>query len=279
MKKVIAYSLVGAIMLSSCSTADSGASNGAFFGSILGSAIGGISGGHRGSDIGTIVGMAGGAIAGAAIGSANEKKEQKKYEEYLRQRNERYSREYQKREISRMNDESGFDPNNGGDDRIEMEPESPATASVRNSSDEPYTTVEAKTVTLDQLKAMTNYNVNINERILLRNVSFVDADGNGEIQPEEECKVSFEIMNNSDVEIFDVVPTVIEVSGNKHIHISPGIRVESIKPHQGVRYSATVKADKRLKDGNAVIRVAVAQGQNDITSQVKEFNITTRRSL
>ena len=279
MKKVIAYSLVGAIMLSSCSTADSGASNGAFFGSILGSAIGGISGGHRGSDIGTIVGMAGGAIAGAAIGSANEKKEQKKYEEYLRQRNERYSREYQKREISRMNDESGFDPNNGGDDRIEMEPESPATASVRNSSDEPYTTVEAKTVTLDQLKAMTNYNVNINERIQLRNVSFVDADGNGEIQPEEECKVSFEIMNNSDVEIFDVVPTVIEVSGNKHIHISPGIRVESIKPHQGVRYSATVKADKRLKDGNAVIRVAVAQGQNDITSQVMEFNITTRRSL
>ena len=279
MKKVIAYSLVGAIMLSSCSTADSGASNGAFFGSILGSAIGGISGGHRGSDIGTIVGMAGGAIAGAAIGSANEKKEQKKYEEYLRQRNERYSREYQKREISRMNDESGFDPNYGGDDRIEMEPESPATASVRNSSDEPYTTVEAKTVTLDQLKAMTNYNVNINERIQLRNVSFVDADGNGEIQPEEECKVSFEIMNNSDVEIFDVVPTVIEVSGNKHIHISPGIRVESIKPHQGVRYSATVMADKRLKDGNAVIRVAVAQGQNDITSQVKEFNITTRRSL
>ena len=279
MKKVIAYSLVGAIMLSSCSTADAGASNGAFFGSILGSAIGGISGGHRGSDIGTIVGMAGGAMAGAAIGSANEKKEQKKYEEYLRQRNERYSREYQKREISRMNDESGFDPNNGGDDRIEMEPESPATASVRNSSDEPYTTVEAKTVTLDQLKAMTNYNVNINERIQLRNVSFVDADGNGEIQPEEECKVSFEIMNNSDVEIFDVVPTVIEVSGNKHIHISPGIRVESIKPHQGVRYSATVMADKRLKDGNAVIRVAVAQGQNDITSQVKEFNITTRRSL
>ena len=277
MKKVIAYSLVGAIMLSSCSTADSGASNGAFFGSILGSAVGGISGGHRGSDIGTIVGMAGGAIAGAAIGSANEKKEQKKYEEYLRQRNERYSREYQKREISRMNDESGFDPNNGGDDRIEMEPESPATASVRNSSDEPYTTVEAKTVTLDQLKAMTNYNVNINERIQLRNVSFVDADGNGEIQPEEECKVSFEIMNNSDVEIFDVVPTVIEVSGNKHIHISPGIRVESIKPHQGVRYSATVMADKRLKDGNAVIRVAVAQGQNDITSQVKEFNIITKR--
>ena len=278
MKQAIAYSLVGAIMLSSCSTAESGASNGAFFGSILGSAIGGISGGHRGSDIGTIVGMAGGAIVGAAVGSAAEKEQQRKYEEYLRKRSEKYSREYQKREERRRNDDgSGFDPNNGGDDRIEMEPESPATASVRNSSDEPYTTVEAKTVTLDQLRAMDNYNVNINERIQLRNVSFVDADGNGVIHPREECKVSFEIMNNSDVEIFDVVPTVIETSGNKHIHISPGIRVESIKPHQGVRYSATVMADKRLKDGNAVIRVAVAQGQNDITSQVKEFNVTTKR--
>ena len=71
MKKAIAYSLVGAIMLSSCSTAESGASNGAFFGSILGSAIGGISGGHRGSDIGTIVGMAGGAIVGALLPKRN----------------------------------------------------------------------------------------------------------------------------------------------------------------------------------------------------------------
>ena len=62
MKKVIVYSLVGAMLLSSCSTTESGASNGAFFGSIIGSAIGGISGGHRGSDIGTLVGMAGGAV-------------------------------------------------------------------------------------------------------------------------------------------------------------------------------------------------------------------------
>ena len=43
MKKVIVYSLVGAMLLSSCSTTESGASNGAFFGSIIGSAIGGIS--------------------------------------------------------------------------------------------------------------------------------------------------------------------------------------------------------------------------------------------
>ena len=243
MKKVIVYSLVGAMLLSSCSTTESGASNGAFFGSIIGSAIGGISGGHRGSDIGTLVGMAGGAVVGAAIGQASEKAEQLKYDEYMRRRTD-----------------SGFDPNNGGDDRIVMETEVPSN-----------------TVSLDELKNMTGYNVNINESIQLRHENFTDANGDGNISPGEECKVSFEIMNNSDVEIFNVIPTVIETTGNKHIHISPTVRVESIKPHQGVRYTATILADKRLKDGNAVIRVTVTQGQNDIASMAKEFNITCKR--
>ena len=243
MKKVIVYSLVGAMLLSSCSTTESGASNGAFFGSIIGSAIGGISGGNRGSDIGTLVGMAGGAVVGAAIGQASEKAEQRKYDEYMRRRTD-----------------SGFDPNNGGDDRIVMETEVPSN-----------------TVSLDELKNMTGYNVNINESIQLRHENFTDANGDGNISPGEECKVSFEIMNNSDVEIFNVIPTVIETTGNKHIHISPTVRVESIKPHQGVRYTATILADKRLKDGNAVIRVTVTQGQNDIASMAKEFNITCKR--
>lgn len=243
MKKVIVYSLVGAMLLSSCSTTESGTSNGAFFGSIIGSAIGGISGGHRGSDIGTLVGMAGGAVVGAAIGQASEKAEQRKYDEYMRRRTD-----------------SGFDPNNGGDDRIVMETEVPSN-----------------TVSLDELKNMTGYNVNINESIQLRHENFTDANGDGNISPGEECKVSFEIMNNSDVEIFNVIPTVIETTGNKHIHISPTVRVESIKPHQGVRYTATILADKRLKDGNAVIRVTVTQGQNDIASMAKEFNITCKR--
>ena len=256
MKKFIVISLAGAMLLSSCSTTESGASNGAFFGSILGSAIGGITGGYRGSDIGTIVGMAGGAVVGAAIGQASEKEEQRKYDEYMRRRNDRSGFDPN----NCGNDQSGFDPNNGGDDRIVMEEEVPSN-----------------TVSLDELKRMEGFNVNINESIHLRHEDFSDANGDGFITPGEECKVSFEIMNNSDVEIFDVIPTVIETTGNKHIHISPTVRIESIRPHQGVRYTATVLADKRLKDGNAVIRVTVTQGRNDIASMAKEFNITCKR--
>ena len=255
MKKFIVISLAGAMLLSSCSTTESGASNGAFFGSILGSAIGGITGGYRGSDIGTIVGMAGGAVVGAAIGQASEKEEQRKYDEYMRRRNDQSGFD-----PNNGGDQSGFDPNNAGDDRIVMEEEVPS-----------------QTVTLDELKRMEGFNVNINESIHLRHEDFSDANGDGFITPGEECKVSFEIMNNSDVEIFDVIPTVIETTGNKHIHISPTVRIESIRPHQGVRYTATVLADKRLKDGNAVIRVTVTQGRNDIASMAKEFNITCKR--
>ena len=256
MKKFIVISLAGAMLLSSCSTTESGASNGAFFGSILGSAIGGITGGYRGSDIGTIVGMAGGAVVGAAIGQASEKEEQRKYDEYMRRRNDQSGFDPN----NGGDDRSGFDPNNGGDDRIVMEEEVPSN-----------------TVSLDELKRMEGFNVNINESIHLRHEDFSDANGDGFITPGEECKVSFEIMNNSDVEIFDVIPTVIETTGNKHIHISPTVRIESIRPHQGVRYTATVLADKRLKDGNAVIRVTVTQGRNDIASMAKEFNITCKR--
>ena len=265
MKKILVYSLAGIMLLSSCSTTESGASNGAFFGSIIGSAIGGITGGPRGSDIGTLIGMAGGAVVGAAVGQASEKAEQSKYDEYMRRRadrsrNQSYSSTDTYSTDAYSRDNSGFDPNNGGDDRIVMETEVPSN-----------------TVSLDELKNMTGFNVNINESIKLRHENFTDANGDGAISAGEECKVSFEIMNNSDVEIFNVTPMVIETTGNKHIHISPTVRVESIKPHMGVRYTATILADKRLKDGKAVIRVTVTQGQNDITSMAREFNITCKR--
>ena len=67
------------------------------------------------------------------------------------------------------------------------------------------------------------------------------------------------------------------MTGNKHVHVSPPLRVESIAPGRGVRYTATVYADSRVKDGEAVVRVAVVQGNKEITSQVREFRVPLRR--
>lgn len=278
MKQLFVLLLCGSLMISSCdgSLASQGAGTGAYFGAIIGSAIGGISDGPRGSDIGTLIGMAGGAVVGAAIGSAADRAEQQKYREYQEQRTVPYSRDYQRynnRQYS--NDESDFDPTNSGDDRIEFEHGS--------KSGQPYSTVEPKSykpdeVSLDQLKQMMpGYNVNYNEDVVMRNATFVDRDGNGILNAGEEAKVTFEIMNRSSAVIYDVLPMVVETSGNKHVHISPSILVESIMPGKGVKYTATIRGDKKLKDGQAVIRVAVRQGKNDITSQIKEFSVVTRR--
>jgi hypothetical protein len=134
MKKYMMILAVSALMLSSCGTyTGEGAYAGATFGSLLGSAIGGISGGWRGSNVGQIVGMAGGAAVGAAIGAAADKKEAERYEAYQRQREQRRAKKtygddiygdsnnnaYDNRNVDQ--NESGFDPSNSGDDRIDFD--------------------------------------------------------------------------------------------------------------------------------------------------------------
>lgn len=247
MKKSMLTWLIGGLLLSNCGTyTGEGAATGAAFGSILGSAIGGISGGWRGHDIGTIVGMAGGAVVGAAIGSAADEQEKRKYEEYQQQRSRRYDydNDYQVRSQGSYSDGSGFDATNSGDDRISFDGAGPQVQAVE---------------------------------IEIRNARIIDADRDGIIRAGEESRVTFEIMNRSAVTLFDVQPIVLDVTGNKHIHISPNLHVESIAPNQGIRYTASIMADKKLKDGEAVIRVGVAQGKNEITSQFKEFSLQTRR--
>ena len=130
------------LVMSGCGTyAGQGAYTGATFGSILGSAIGGISDGPRGHDVGTIVGMAGGAVLGGIIGNAADQQRQQGYDNggYAshRQRQRDYgddtytSRQRRQRpraqqpvttQQSEAGYGSGFDENNGGDDRIEFTP-------------------------------------------------------------------------------------------------------------------------------------------------------------
>ena len=271
MKKTALILVCGALLVSSCGTyAGQGAYAGAQFGSILGSAIGGINGGWRGSDIGTIVGMAGGAAVGAAIGAAADQKKAEKVERMEQARAQRHTE--QQRETSAY-DDSGFDASNSGDDRIDFDGAGP-----RDGKGGGYTAAKPRTYepTSEQVES-SGYHVKYNSLIEIRKARVIDADRDGIIRAGEKCQVTFEIMNRSSLMLYDVQPTVIEVTKNKHIHISPNLHVESIAPNSGVRYTATILADKRLKDGQAVIRVAVAQGNRNITSQVKEFTIETRR--
>jgi len=267
MKKSVFALMSTILLLSSCGTySGQGAATGAAFGSILGSAIGGISGGWRGHDIGTIVGMAG----GAAVGAAADQQEQRKYEAYQQQRNQRRYGNYGSSEGS-YSDDSGFDSTNSGDDRISFDGAGP-----RNSQGG-YTAASPRSIDPTNQPVEPGYSVKYNSLIEIRNARFIDLDHDGIIRRGEECKVTFEVMNRSSKVLYDVQPTVIDVSGNKHIHISPNLHVESIAPNSGIRYTAAILADKKLKDGEIVIRIGVTQGNKQITSQIQEFVLKTSK--
>lgn len=268
MKKVILLMLCSSLVMGSCDTyTGSGAYAGGSIGSILGSAIGGLSGGPRGSDMGTIIGMAGGAVVGAVIGSQADKAQADREAAYQQDRVERRSgSDYSNAPVT--DNPEIFDSNNGGDDRLYDFKGKDYTGDY--SAQQPITSMP--TATVEELGARFSYSPTLE----IVNARFVDDNEDNCLNRNETCKVIFEILNRGHEPVYDVVPTVVETTGNKHIFISPSIHVEKISPGSGVRYTAMVKADRKLKDGMARFCVSVIHEGKSI-SKVNEFNIPTKR--
>lgn len=110
----------------------------------------------------------------------------------------------------------------------------------------------------------------------VRNIRFIDDDRDHVISSGESSKVVFDIINEGNHAVCNVVPVVEELTGMKHIYISPSLVVESIAPHGGVKYTATVAAGKRVKTGEIVLRVAVADERGELYDG-QEFSLPTRR--
>lgn len=256
--------LCSSLVMGSCDTyTGSGAYAGGSIGSILGSAIGGLSGGPRGSDMGTIIGMAGGAVVGAVIGSQADQAQAEREATYQQDRVERRSGY-----PSVTDNPEIFDSNNGGDDRLYDFKGKDYTGDY--SAQQPTTSMP--TATVEELGARFSYSPILE----IVNARFVDDNEDNCLNRNETCKVIFEIVNRGHAPVYDVVPTVVETTGNKHIFISPSIHVEKISPASGVRYTAMVKADRKLKDGMARFCVSVIHEGKSI-SKVNEFNIPTKR--
>lgn len=276
MRKGIIYLVGASLLLSGCGTyTGSGALTGGYFGSILGSAIGGIADGPRGSDLGTIVGMAGGAAIGAAIGSQADQAQSERVHEHYDRVQQNRQRGYNPYDNSNAgNDDAyyqgGFDSTNSGDDRITFTPNSGNTDNY--TAAEPTTSIPDNKSNIEEIPFGVTYTPNIQ----ITNPRFIDANRDGFLNRGEDAKVTFEIYNRGEQTIYNVIPSVIETTGNRHISITPSIIVESIAPGQGVVYTAFVKADRKLGDGNAKFALAVLQGKKSI-SKVTEFNIQTKK--
>lgn len=268
---LFAVVLSAALLVSGCGSISDGGASGGFLGaelgSILGSAIGGISGGPRGSDVGTIVGMAGGAVIGAVVGDAADKAQQRKAERYdgnYRGDDRNGNSSYDSRSYGDSDDDatSDFDPENGGDDVIQFDAPADDT-----SVEEP-----------DVVSKLQSDSAPVSASPLeLRSVRFVGK-GNGlELHSGELAKVVVEVYNNTPEYMYNVKPMVMETSGNKHVFVSAPIIVEKIAPGKGIRYTAMVKADKKLKDGKVHFTVCAQESAQLRKSEIREFDVTTIR--
>lgn len=253
MKRILIV-MMSVAMLSSCATyTGQGAIVGAQFGTILGSAVGGIAGGWRGSDIGAITGMAGGAVVGAAIGQAADRKAEARYEarraDYEARRADYEARRGSSDVPADDRIDIGIDGPRGERARV---PESPRRGGVQVSP------VQRPLVEM-------------------RNVRIIDGAQDGVLRAGEHCKVVFEVMNCTSSTLYNVCPMVVDVPHNKHLFISPNLCIESIAAGTGIRYTATIQADKRLKNGEVSIHLGVSVNNRDIPSQSYDFTLRTSK--
>ena len=107
--------------------------------------------------------------------------------------------------------------------------------------------------------------------------AFKDLNRNGVLEPGEIGRITFEVRNRTANTLYDVRPDVAEITGNRHIFVSPAARVEQIGPGKGIRYTAMIKGDSRLKNGEAVFRIQAQQGSGRTASAVQEINVRTQR--
>lgn len=278
MKKYSVMIMSAALVASSCTTgAGTGAYAGSSLGSVLGSAIGGIAGGPRGSDIGTIFGMAGGAVVGAAVGDATTKQHHQDQDDtYMPSSNNNNRPVYEPSYSSNQQPVDDIDPTqmvdttNSGDDRIDFDANSSSTLPNNNPD---------TSVSMDAGKVEQIYGANKaaeSGKITIKNVRFVETAEHNVLHGGEVGKVKFEMYNETQAPIYNFMPTVVEADGNKRIYISPSVRVENIMPGQGLRYTATVKADKRIKDGEIRLLVS-AQRDGKPISYVTVVKVATVR--
>ena len=114
---------------------------------------------------------------------------------------------------------------------------------------------------VEQVYAEPDYTQSALSSLYIRNIRFIDNDRDHVISSGESS---------------NVIPSVTEISGMKHLHISPSILVEQILPGNGVKYTATVTAGKRIKTGTATFRLAVTDTRGQMYDH-KEFTLNTAR--
>lgn len=105
------------------------------------------------------------------------------------------------------------------------------------------------------------------------NVHFLDANNNARLDQDEEACIVMDIYNRGNRTLYNVTPAI--TCSSRRVSISPAATVNSLQPGQGIRYRASVKANRRLKEEAVLFYVNFGSGKQ--TVKAKTFKILTGR--
>ena len=113
--------------------------------------------------------------------------------------------------------------------------------------------------------------------VRVTNVTFRDSSGDGVLQPGEAAIVSYDIINVTPRAISLLVPRMELSAQTKRIHISPMQNIVDVPSGEGVRYSATLTADSRLKSGEAQLTLYLSGDNGASFTEMNTIQIRTKK--
>ena len=112
--------------------------------------------------------------------------------------------------------------------------------------------------------------------ISIQNIRFIDDNRDHVIDSGESSKLIFDLVNEGVGPAYNIVPVIEELSGIKHLLISPMRQISYMPQGNQIRYTVTIRADKKLKSGLAHFRLYTMESSGAM-SEPHEFSLPTRR--
>ncbi|MGP1476683.1 MAG: hypothetical protein ACTTJK_04370 [Phocaeicola sp.] len=128
----------------------------------------------------------------------------------------------------------------------------------------------------DDIYSDENGYVNNESNLEIRNIRFIDDSRNQAIEAGESAKIVFDIVNVGNSPSYNIVPVIKELNKNKHLKFSPSRPISYMPQGNQIRYTMTIRADKRLRDGMAQFRIYAIESNGAVTAP-HDFSIEIRR--
>lgn len=103
----------------------------------------------------------------------------------------------------------------------------------------------------------------------IANVEFDDYNRNGILESGEPAYLIVDIYNRSNRYVSDITPRIR--CSNSSVSISSSATILGIEPGQGIRYRASIRSPRRLRNGSVSFRIELPDGTT------RSFSIRTRR--